>query len=103
MGGSRCEAQAFLIGRVSHGLLVLAVGMSSGTTQRRTDASGPPVTASNREGAGDDLAGDGSGLIREAAKRVLQKYSVSVARVPLEELGVSPLNRMMSGSQVQQE
>ena len=77
--------------------------MSSGTKRRRTDGSDPPATVSSKEGAGDDLAGDGSGLIREAAKRVLQKYSVSVSRVPLEELGVSPLNRKMSGSQVQQE
>ena len=91
----------FFPARVSHGLLVLAVGMSSGTKRRRTDGSDLPATVSSKEGAGDDLAGDGGELICEAATRVLQKYSLGVMRVPLDELGVSPLNRKISGSHVQ--
>ena len=74
--------------------------MSSGAKRRRTDASGSEAAIASKEDAGGDLAGDGSDLICEAATRVLQKYSLGVMRVPLEELGVSPLNRKISGTHV---
>ena len=39
-------------------------------------------------------------LLCEVAQQALQKYSLGVMRVPLKELGVSPLNRELSGSHV---
>ena len=39
-------------------------------------------------------------LICEEAHGVLQRYSLGVMRLTLKELGVSPLNRPISGSQV---
>ena len=39
-------------------------------------------------------------LVCEQAHRVLQQYSLGVMRVPLKDLGVSPLNRPISGSHV---
>ena len=86
--------------RIPPCLLVRAVGMSLGAKRRRTDASGSEATVASKEDAGGDLAGDNSELICEAATRVLQKYSLGVMRVPLEELGVSPLNRKISGTHV---
>ena len=81
-------------------LLVRVAGMSLGVKWRRTDADGSPAAVMNREDAGGDLAEDRPELICEAATRVLQKYSLGVMRVPLEELGVSPLNRKISGTHV---
>ena len=74
--------------------------MSVGAKRRRTDADDAPAAVTSKEDAGGDLAGDSSELICEAATRVLQKYSLGVMRVPLEELGVSPLNRKISGTHV---
>ena len=36
--------------------------------------------------------------MRKKASRVLQHYSLGVQRVPLEDLGVSPVNRNLSGA-----
>ena len=97
--GMWCEAQAFSCSYLST-LLVRVVGMSLGVKRRRTDADGDTAAATNKGDAGGDLAGESPELICEAATRVLQKYSLGVMRVPLEELGVSPLNRKISGTHV---
>ena len=81
-------------------LLVRVVGMAQGAKRRRTRADDTPEAVADNGDAGDDLAGNGQELICEAATRVLKKYSLGVMRVPLEELGVSPLNRKISGSHV---
>ena len=39
-------------------------------------------------------------LVCELAQQALSKYSLGVMRIPLQELGVSPLNRDVSGSHV---
>ena len=39
-------------------------------------------------------------LLCEVAQQALHKYSLGVMRIPLKELGVSPLNRELSGSHV---
>ena len=39
-------------------------------------------------------------LLCDVAQQTLQKYSLGVHRIPLEELGVSPFNRDLSGSHV---
>ena len=39
-------------------------------------------------------------LLCEAAAQVLKKYSTGVRRIPIEDIGISPLNRMISGKHV---
>ena len=51
-------------------------------------------------GESGGAAGAAAPLICEEAQRVLQQYSLGVRRVPLDQLGVSPLNRSISGSHV---
>ena len=73
--------------------------------RRRLVASKEPTSEQDKEAcaaaAGDDPSeSKGKTLVCEDAQRVLQRYSLGPMRVALKELGVSPLNRPISGTHV---
>ena len=65
--------------------------------KRRRQGASPP-----REGLSESAeeAGSGGLLLCEVAQQALKQYSLGMHRIPLKELGVSPLNRDLSGTHV---
>ena len=78
--------------------------MTEGKKRKRGNSDlAPPRESGHRSGDSDEEAGassEGAPLLCEAAQRVLSDYSLGVMRVPFEDLGVSPVNRNLSGGHV---
>ena len=72
--------------------------------RRRTFCEGEPLRESGLRGSEGESEGEGASpaeeLLCEKATRVLKHYSLGLQQVPLEELGVSPVNRNLSGPHV---
>ena len=76
--------------------LFLSSGAMAQQAKRQRGGDGEPVQGVS-PGTEDTTS---TPLMCQEAHRILQQYSLGRMRVPLEELGVSPLNRAISGTHV---